>query len=280
MEDFMKKEPEVLQIMAKIMPYIPGFFDREEDVSAGLVNREIFLINQPSKSLPLKEQYGDKIPKGGLSEAIEAGRSVVREIPASVYGVPFRSYSVPLKDDSGRVVGAISVGRNLKRSEKVKSVSQELADFLGQSNEAIQTLTEDAQNVVASNEDIAELSKKASIGAESSSKIIKLIKDISLQTNLLGINAAVEAARAGSAGLGFRVVAEEIQRLSHSVSDSVTQIEDFLKLMTSSINEISTKITASNTLLQSQTAALEEIAHSLRELNTIGEQVRELADQL
>ncbi len=280
MEDFMKKEPEVLQIMAKIMPYIPGFFDREEDVSAGLVNREVFLINQPSKSLPLKEQYGDKIPKGGLSEAIEAGRSVVREIPASVYGVPFRSYSVPLKDDSGRVVGAISVGRNLKRSEKVKSVSQELADFLGQSNEAIQTLTEDAQNVVASNEDIAELSKKASIGAESSSKIIKLIKDISLQTNLLGINAAVEAARAGSAGQGFRVVAEEIQRLSHSVSDSVTQIEDFLKLMTLSINEISTKITASNALLQSQTAALDEIAHSLRELNTIGEQVRELADQL
>ncbi len=280
MDDFMKNEPEILQMMAKIMPYIPGFFDKEEDVSAGLVNREIFLINQPSKSLPLRERYGDRIPEGGLSQALETGRPVVREIPESVYGVPFRSYSVPLKDDSGRVVGAISIGRSLRRSDQLKSLSQNLADYLSQSNESIQSLSRDVQKVLAANEGIAELSKQASSDAESSSKIVKLIQDISLQTNLLGINAAIEATRAGASGRGFRVVAEEIQRLSQSASDSVAKIEAFLKEMSSSVDNISDRIVATNALFQSQAAILEEIANSLGKLNKIGEQVRELSDKL
>lgn len=280
MYDFMKSEPEMLQIMAKVMPYIPGFFDSEEDVSVALVNREIFLINQPSKSLPLKGSYGDKIPEGGLSQALGSGQPVVREMPESVYGVPFRSYSIPLFDDNGKIVGALSVGRSLMRSEKLKSLSQNLADFLGQSNEAIQDLSRDVLKVVAANEDIAKLSKQASSGTESSSKIVKLIQDISLQTNLLGINAAIEASRAGGAGRGFRVVAEEIQRLSQSTSESVTKIEAFLQEMKSSIDDISEKIVSSNVLFQSQAAVLKEIACSLEELSSAGEQVRELADKL
>ncbi len=280
MDDFMKNEPEILQIMAKLMPYIPSFFDDEEDVSVALSNREIFLINQPSDSIPTTSAYGDKLPEGGLTQSMDSGMPVTRELPGSLYGVPFRSYSVPLFDEAGSVVGGVSIGRNLNRSNHVKALAQNLADYLGQSNESIQVLSSDVQKVVDENEDIAVQSKKASGNAESSAKIVKLIQNIALQTNLLGINAAVEAARAGTAGRGFRVVAEEIQRLSNSAADSASKINTFLTEMTDSVDDISNKIVSSNALLQSQAAALEEIAHSLDELNNIGEQVRDLSDKL
>jgi methyl-accepting chemotaxis protein len=107
-----------------------------------------------------------------------------------------------------------------------------------------------------------------------------MIQTISLQTNLLGINAAIEAANSGQAGRGFRVVAEEIQRLSKSATDSVAKIEGVLKEMTNSVDYITTKIVSSNELFQNQAVVLQDIAKSLEKLNKIADQVRELADKL
>lgn len=278
MSNILANEHEIIQAAAKIVPYLPLFFD--EEVSVGLTNREIFLINMPPPSLPIQGGYGDKIPSGGVSECIRTGEVTVRDIPKSVYGVPFRSYPVPLKDENGEVVGVLALGRSLERGEQMRETSRNLSDFLNQSVDTVRKLTEDVQNLAVINEDIAEKSRQAMASTKGSADIVKVIQNISLQTNLLGINAAIEAANSGQAGAGFRVVAEEIQNLSKSATTSANNVESMLNEMRNLVEDISTKIHSSNEIFHSQASVLDNILESLNDLNKVADEVKALADQL
>jgi uncharacterized protein YukE len=278
MYEFMENEHEVLRCAAMFMPYIPRFF--EEEVSVALTNREIFLINQAPPSLPIRGGYGDEIPEGGVRKALETDTPVIKEIPPSVYGVPFRSYSVPLHDEQGNVVGCIAIGRSLKRSAEMKDLTQNLFELLDGSKHAILKLVQDVQDLAADNKKLTELSVKTSKDTEGTAQIVKMIQDISLQTNLLGINAAIEAANSGQAGRGFRVVAEEIRRLAKSTTESVERIEKTLGEMTQSVGYISDKMVSSHDHYQRQADTLKEIAESLNKISEIADNVRSLADIL
>lgn len=87
---------------------------------------------------------------------------------------------------------------------------------------------------------IQETSKRIKRLGESSQQIgdiVELIEDIADQTNILALNAAIQAAMAGEAGRGFTVVADEVQRLSERVSNSTKQIEVLVKTIQADTNE-------------------------------------------
>lgn len=74
--------------------------------------------------------------------------------------------------------------------------------------------------------------------AKNSDEIVGIIQDISKQTTLLGLNASIEAARAGDSGKGFAVVAQEIRKLSNTSKESINKIDTIIKYISNSISSI------------------------------------------
>lgn len=104
-----------------------------------------------------------------------------------------------------------------------------------------------------------ELAKKS---VDRSKNVTELIKNISEQLNLLGLNAAIEAARVGEAGKGFGVVAEEVRKLSTNTSEAIGDIEEIMSEINRSVQETLKSVELMNEMVKSQATTTEELDSS------------------
>ncbi|MEO8492413.1 methyl-accepting chemotaxis protein [Pseudomonas sp.] len=163
------------------------------------------------------------------------------------------------------------VARNAVSTSEASSESNKAAregrDRVVETVGAIQTMTQDVQNTSVLIEGLA--SQGRDIG-----KVLDVIRAIAEQTNLLALNAAIEAARAGEAGRGFAVVADEVRALAHRTAQSTQEIEKMVAGIQNGTGEAVQSMQQSNqrthtTLEMARAAgvALEQITQSISLIN-------------
>ncbi|MCP1496135.1 methyl-accepting chemotaxis protein [Pseudomonas migulae] len=163
------------------------------------------------------------------------------------------------------------VARNAVSTSEASNESTQAAregrDRVVETVDAIQTMTHDVQNTSLMIEGLA--AQGRDIG-----KVLDVIRAIAEQTNLLALNAAIEAARAGEAGRGFAVVADEVRALAHRTAQSTQEIEKMVAGIQNGTGEAVSSMQQSNQRTQSTLEmaraagiALEQITQSIHLIN-------------
>ncbi len=146
-----------------------------------------------------------------------------------------------------------------------------------------QTVQDTIQGMETIREQIQETSKRIKRLGESSQEIgeiVALIHGIAYQTNILALNAAIQAAMAGEAGRGFSVVADEVQRLSKRVSNSTKQIETLVKTIQTDASEAVISMEKSTSGVVSGTRLAQDAGKALAEIETVSVKLDELIDSI
>ncbi|WP_455721224.1 methyl-accepting chemotaxis protein [Agathobacter sp.] len=123
---------------------------------------------------------------------------------------------------------------------------------------------------------IAQRIDKVNQTVDKVSNIISVIEEISGETNLLSLNASIEAARAGDAGKGFAVVAQEIRVLSDNTNQ---ELENIKQIIAALVDECKYCVQASNTIVEDNAKQKDEIESVLAEFTTLDEQIQKTAEK-
>jgi twitching motility protein PilJ len=146
-----------------------------------------------------------------------------------------------------------------------------------------ETVRRTIQGMDSIREQIQETSKRIKRLGESSQEIgdiVELIDDIADQTNILALNAAMQAAMAGEAGRGFAVVADEVQRLAERSGNATKQIEALVKTIQSDTNEAVNSMEASTSGVVSGANLAEEAGEALSEIESVSKYIADLTQKI
>ncbi len=175
---------------------------------------------------------------------------------------------------------AVTIDQVSSNASESASVAERSVAIANTGAEVVQNTIKGMDNI---REQIQETSKRIKRLGESSQEIgdiVSLINDIADQTNILALNAAIQASMAGDAGRGFAVVADEVQRLAERSSAATKQIEALVKTIQSDTNEavISMEQTTSEVVRGARLA--QDAGGALEEIETVSQELAELIQNI
>lgn len=188
---------------------------------------------------------------------------------------------------TGMAASISKINENLEEmSRETKDINESVNEIRNQTaavqdsskimNDKIKSMQNSSQKM---DEGISAISKRietVNTTVDKVSNIVSVIEEISSETNLLSLNASIEAARAGDAGKGFAVVAQEIRVLSDNTN---TELENIKQIISSLVEECRYCVQASGTIVEDNAKQKEEIKAVLDEFGSLDEQIQKTAEK-
>lgn len=248
------------------------------DIAVGLFDTEKCLAYQPAKSFDQKAKPGDTVkPGSGTYQAITEKKRIVKKIDANVYGVPYVVVALPIKNELGEIIGVMAVSQSVEQQEALTALAGSLSD-------AVSSLAGTSEEISAQTEEIAANLRQMTQTAVAAQKrvaemdqVLGLIKTIAGQTNLLGLNAAIEAARVGEQGRGFGVVAEEIRKLAHMSTDSIKKIDSMVRSIQADSEETHSHVAHVDEVINQVASAITQVTEAVQHASETAQKLDQMA---
>ncbi|WP_187355501.1 methyl-accepting chemotaxis protein [Paenibacillus tengchongensis] len=235
-----------------------------EDTAVVLADTDKVLAYLPGQQIDLKVPVGMPIEKfkGTVSyAAYETGAIHREERGAEAFGVSYLSSAVPVIEN-GEVTGVISAMISNHRTAVLQDGAQELSSLVEEMTATSEDVTLSAVGITEHLDGLLSRSNSLVRDIESSFEILSTVKQIADQSHMLGLNAAIEAARAGDSGRGFGVVATEIRKLAGSSNELVKNIHSQLNGMKQAMLQMDQSIREIMAFAQHQQQSMQELSRA------------------
>ena len=234
---------------------------------------------------------------GAIADSINFA---VKEMRNLVYRIKNAAQQVAVESERSRQTATELTEATLKQAAQITETTDrvmEMATSMQDMSQSAENSAEVAQGSVATakrgseavqntirgmdemREQIQETAKRIKRLGESSQQIgeiLELINDIAEQTNILSLNAAIQAAMAGEAGRGFAVVADEVQRLAERSGEATKQISGLVKTIQTDTNEAVASMEQATNGVVEATRLADTAGQSLGEIESVSEQLSDL----
>jgi len=260
----------IFESLINVAAIISEMFKR--NVGIIICNKEecIFALDGEEVKAPMKSGQvldNDMLEKTGVNNYIYRKRKTFTNIyDKDNYGIAFKATAIPIINEKNEVVGYVGLNTSIDRHEKAVESTEELKNSLYETNLTVSQIANGAVQLSEKLNYMIENTRDTEKLINQSTEAVTLIEGIARQSNLLGLNAAIESSRAGEYGRGFSVVAGEMRKLALSSGESSKRISVALDKMANSMKVIIETINDLGQISTAQAAALEELSATVEQI--------------
>jgi len=175
---------------------------------------------------------------------------------------------------------AVSIDEVSKNSLESADVAQRSVLIAHNGAEVVRDTIKGMNNIRTQIQDTSKRIKRLGESSQEIGNIVELINDIAEQTNILALNAAIQAASSGESGRGFSVVADEVQQLAERTSSATRQIEGIVNTIQTDTNEAVKSMEQTTTEVVGGARKAEDAGEALTEIETVSNDLAELIQNI
>ena len=262
----------VMQSLVETLPIFHEVFDKEIAITLNDIETRSVKFVLDGNKLKLHLKQGTIIDDTPELRRVFQGQTIKMDVPLEMFGSPMHCEMYPVREN-GKVVGALSFIFPAEAQQKVEEYMQNLQVIISDLQLKVTAVAAHSEELSATSEAMTERSRQALENSQRSNEVTDFIKTISKQTNLLGLNASIEAARAGQDGAGFNIVAQEVRKLSSETSTATEQIETSLKTITSNVQSLMESMEQVQMASNEQAELVQQFSEAIEKLSNVSGQM-------
>lgn len=262
----------IFESLIHAAPIISKAFEENAVITIWDKNECIYSLDSKNTNSAVKvgHKYDSSFTeKIGANDIIfKQKKTFIKVFNKKEHGIDSKVVLIPAISEKGEVIGFLSLSTNIENLAKIKTSTIELKSSLQETNSTISEITTGAAQLSEKLNHMIENTKVTEKLISESNEAVALIESIAKQSNLLGLNAAIESSRAGEYGKGFSVVAGEMRKLASNSSESSKKISTALAEMSNNMKVIIDTINELGQIATNQAASLEEISATVDQITS------------
>lgn len=266
---------EKLQNIIDNLDVIRQLYDKELIISVMDTDGVVQGVSLP-KGMPPQVDVGTVFedPTGAFDEVIRTGARKHNYLPKEVMGFPVEGNLVPIKD-CGQVVGCLVCCYSVEDKEKMKEITAKFQESVKGIDDSIQEVIGGIENLFHMLTEMNQMTADVETDVNGAANVVSKISSNASHSNILALNASIEAARSGEAGRGFAVVATEMGKLAKDSGSSAAEIKATLDVIVKHLGTITASIKDANDVAKNHMESINSIKSVLEQTISLAEEMEQ-----